>query len=367
MRGECNINSYPLLEINLLSIFHNARLIVEEALRYGITIDGVTKVTLGDSKIAKLLLKAGVRGISDSRIDSIRKMKEEGINTEYTLLRLPSFSEINDVLFWADISLNSELKTLEELNFYAERMKRKHKVIIMVEMGDLREGIWKREELEYVVEKVLKMKNIELFGIGTNFTCFGGVIPTVEKLEEFVEIVENIERKFSFSFHIISGGNSSSIPLLFEGKIPRKINHLRIGEAIMLGKDTAYRNPIKDGRTDTFKIYGEVIEVKEKPSVPWGVINENAFGHKPIFKNRGIRRRAILNMGRQDIDPNGLFPEIEGIEILSASSDHLIIDLGEHEEIKVGDVLGFCLSYSSLLQAFTSPFVKKVYKEEDKI
>ncbi|MGB9858099.1 MAG: alanine/ornithine racemase family PLP-dependent enzyme [Dictyoglomaceae bacterium] len=358
---------YPLLEINLSSIFHNARLIVKEALRYGINIDGVTKVTLGDSKIAKLLLKAGVRGISDSRIESIRKMKEEGINAEFTLLRLPSLSEIQEVLCWTEISLNSELKILEELNFYAERIKRKHKVIIMVEMGDLREGIWRKEELEYTIERVLKMNNIELFGIGTNFTCFGGVIPTEEKLKEFVEIVENLERKFSFSFPIISGGNSSSLPLLFEGKIPSRINHLRIGEAIMLGKDTAYRNPIRGGRTDTFKIYGEVIEVKEKPSVPWGVINESAFGYKPVFKNRGVRRRAILNLGRQDIDPNGLFPEIEGIEILSASSDHLILDLGEHEEIKVGDVLGFYLSYSSLLQAFTSPFVKKVYKEEDKI
>ncbi|MGC8870097.1 MAG: alanine racemase, partial [Brevinematia bacterium] len=121
---------YPLLEINLSSIFHNARLIVKEALRYGINIDGVTKVTLGDSKIAKLLLKAGVRGISDSRIESIRKMKEEGINAEFTLLRLPSLSEIQEVLCWTEISLNSELKILEELNFYAERIKRKHKVII---------------------------------------------------------------------------------------------------------------------------------------------------------------------------------------------------------------------------------------------
>lgn len=354
---------YPILEINLQAIYHNARIIIEKAKEQGIYIDGVTKVTLGDPKIAEVLIKAGVRGISDSRIESIKRMKK--LKTEFTLIRLPSLSQIEDTINYADISLNSELITLKELNDFAEKLKKKHKVIIMVEMGDLREGIWDKKELEYIVKEALSMKSIELLGIGTNFTCFGGVLPTYEKLIEFSEIVESIERKFSINFSLISGGNSSSIPLLFKKEIPKKINHLRIGEAIMLGKDTAYRNPIPEGRIDTFKIYGEIIELKEKPSVPWGIINEDAFGHKPIFKEKGIRRRALINIGRQDIDPKGLFPEYLDIEILGANSDYLVVDLGDHTEIKLGDVIGFFLNYSALLQAFTSPFVKKIYKEVD--
>lgn len=353
---------YPILEINLSAIYQNASIIIEKAKGKGIFIDGVTKVTLGDPKIAEVLIKAGVRGISDSRIENIKRMNK--LKTEFTFIRLPSFSEIKDIVNYVDVSLNSELNILKELENFAQKLRKKHKVIIMVEMGDLREGIWDKEELEKVIKEVLNMKNIELVGVGTNFTCFGGVIPTQEKLIEFSELTENLERKFSINFLLISGGNSSSIPLLFKGEIPKKINHLRIGEAIMLGRDTAYRDPIPGGRRDTFRILSEVVELKEKPSIPWGIINEDAFGHKPIFKNKGIRRRALLNIGRQDIDPKGLFPEFPDIEILGANSDYLVVDLGEHTEIRLGDIIGFYLNYSSLLQAFTSPFVKKIYKEE---
>ncbi len=355
----------PYLEINLPAIYHNAKLIVEKGKEQGILIDGVTKVSLGDPKIAKVLIEAGVFGISDSRIESIKRMKEDNLNTRFTLIRLPCLSQVEEEIKYADISLNSEFITLKALNEAGERLKKRHKVIIMVEMGDIREGIWKKEELYFIIREVLKMKNLDLFGIGTNFTCFGGVIPTEEKYINFAEIVRDLEKKFNISFPIVSGGNSSSISLLFEGKIPSEINHLRIGEGIMLGKETAYRKPISGARTDTFKFVGEILEIKEKPSIPWGIIGGDAFGHKPSFKARGIRKRALLNFGRQDIDPGGLIPETLGVEILGATSDYTLVDISENDSLKVGDSISFSLNYSALLQAFTSPFVKRIYKEVD--
>uniref|UniRef100_A0A7C3RVS6 Alanine/ornithine racemase family PLP-dependent enzyme n=1 Tax=Dictyoglomus thermophilum TaxID=14 RepID=A0A7C3RVS6_DICTH len=351
----------PLLEINLKAIYHNAKLIVEKGKEMGIYIDGVTKVSLGDPKIADILVKAGVRGLSDSRIESIKRMREE-VDIEYTLIRLPCFSQVEEEVKYADVSLNSEIMTLRALEEASERLGKKHKVIIMVEMGDIREGIWKKDELIMVVKEVLRMKNLELYGLGTNFTCFGGVVPTVETYWEFIDLVEKIEKTFSINLPLISAGNSSSIPLLFEGKIPKKINHLRIGEGIMLGKDTAFRNPIPGARLDTFRFIGEILEIKEKPSMPWGVINEDAFAHKPSFVDKGIRRRALMNFGRQDIDPQGIIPEIPGIEVLGATSDYTVVDIGDYD-LKVGDSLSFSLNYSALLQAFTSPYVKKIYKE----
>ncbi|PMQ02180.1 MAG: amino-acid racemase [Dictyoglomus sp. NZ13-RE01] len=353
---------FPCLEINLEAIYNNAKVIVEIAKNFGIKISAVTKVSLGDPKIAEILLKAGVCCLADSRVESIKKMKKNKIETEFLLIRSPSFSQIKDTLLWSDISLNSELIVLERLEEYARKIKKKHKVILMVEMGDLREGIWDKKELYETIKRVNNMSYIELVGIGTNFTCFGGIIPTESKIEEFNELVSQIEKDFAINLPIISGGNSSSIPLLFEGKLKGKINHLRIGEAIMLGRDTVYRKPIPNGRTDTFIIYAEIIELKEKPSLPWGLIGEDAFGHKPTFIDKGIRKRAILNIGRQDIDPKGLIPSIDGVEILGATSDHLILDITERDDLKVGDVIGFYPNYSSLLLAFTSPFVKKIYK-----
>jgi predicted amino acid racemase len=351
----------PLLEISLKAIYHNAKLIVEKGREMGVYIDGVTKVSLGDPKIADILVKAGVRGLSDSRIESIKRMKEE-VEAEYTLIRLPCLSQVEEIVKYADISLNSEIKTLRALNASSKKLGKRHKIIIMVEMGDIREGIWNRDELMEIIREILKMENLDLYGLGTNFTCFGGVIPTVETYWEFVDLVEKIEETFSINLPLISAGNSSSIPLLFEGKIPKKINHLRIGEGIMLGKDTAFRKHIPGARLDTFRFIGEILEIKEKPSVPWGIINEDAFGHKPSFVDKGIRRRALLNFGRQDIDPQGITPELPGIEVLGATSDYTVVDIGDYD-FKVGDNLSFSLNYSALLQAFTSPYVKKIYKD----
>jgi predicted amino acid racemase len=41
----------------------------------------------------------------------------------------------------ADISLNTELDTLKKLSYYAKASNKNHQVIVMVELGDLREGV----------------------------------------------------------------------------------------------------------------------------------------------------------------------------------------------------------------------------------
>lgn len=53
-----------------------------------------------------------------------------------------------------------------------------------------------KDELIMVVKEVLRMKNLELYGLGTNFTCFGGVVPTVETYWEFIDLVEKLKKTF---------------------------------------------------------------------------------------------------------------------------------------------------------------------------
>ena len=69
-------------------------------------------------------------------------------------------------------------------------------------------------------------------------------------------------------------------------------------------------------------------------------------------------RRAILAIGRQDIDAEGLIAPA-GVVIRGASSDHLVIE-GVDAPLTVGDELSFGLGYGALLRAATSPFVTKV-------
>lgn len=233
----------------------------------------------------------------------------------------------------------------------------------MVEMGDLREGIMPKD-LESIVRDVLKLNNIELLGVGTNLKCFAGVIPDEKNMKEFSEIAAKIQEKFGLNFQFISGGNSANYEWIMSTNEKGLINNLRIGTIMLLGVEGIKEQPIPNYYQDTFIFVAEIVELKKKPIYPKGTITTNAFGEPSIFQTKnkskeGFRNHALLNAGRQDIQEKGLFP-IDDIEILSASSDYIIVDLKDND-FRLGDNLRFNLNYEALLGAMTSPFISKVF------
>jgi predicted amino acid racemase len=290
-------------------------------------------------------------------------MKEAGVNARFVLIRNPSLSEIPLIIRYADISLNSELKTIEILSEEAVQQDKKHGVILMVEMGDLREGIIPKD-LEIIVERVLQLKNIDLLGIGTNLKCFAGVIPDENNMNEFSEIARKIQDKFGLNLQFISGGNSANYDWIMSTTKIGLINNLRVGTIILLGVGGVNEEPISNFYQDAFIFAAEIVEIKKKPLYPKGTITTNAFGEPSIFQlkdksKKGFRNHALLNAGRQDIQEKGLFP-IDDIELLSASSDYIIVDL-KKGDFKLGDELSFHVNYEALLGAMTSPFISKVF------
>lgn len=351
---------YPKIEINLSKLRHNAEIMLKICRDYGIEPSAVTKVVRADLEIAKVLVEAGYKELADSRIENIKKVKEYfGNEVQTLLLRIPMISQTEEVVKYCDTSLCSEITTAKELDAAAKKLGKNHKVILMVDLGDLREGILP-EEIEVVQKEVSAFENIDVIGIGVNLACYGGVMPTVENLSKLIELKEEWEVRGT-PLKIVSGGNSSSIKLLLKNKIPKEINHLRLGESIMLGRESIDREHIPNTYIDTFIIKGEIVELKEKPSIPTGEIGQDTFGNIPEFEDRGLHKRAIIAIGRQDVDLN-IEPVDKRIDILGASSDHLIIDVTKIPSLKVGDKVEFLPSYGSLLQAMTSPYVKKEYK-----
>ena len=353
-------NFLPRIEIDLSKIRRNAEAVVKLCRSSGISIAGVTKGVCGDFRIAQAMLQGGVSQLADSRISNIRHMKEAGLNTEFMLLRIPRPSRAREVVKFADISLNSEIETLRLLGKAAKIQDSEHRVILMVDLGDGREGV-PVKKLYRLVEETLKISGIRLAGIGTNLACFGGVVPTWNKMKELAAIAQRVEEEFSITLPIISGGNSANVFTLMREGHPEKINHLRIGEGILLGLETVNRRPIPGTFQDAFRIQAEVIEIQPKPSVPSGKVSQDAFGRIPKFEDKGVITHGLLALGRQDVVPNTLIPENDRIEIMGASSDHLVVDFTQDDSVKVGDVISFLPGYSSLLQAMTSPYVKKVY------
>lgn len=349
--------STPRLEISLSKIAHNAGTLKDRYGARGIEISAVTKVVCGNPAVAAVLVGCGIGMLADSRMANIRRMRDAGIDSGFMLLRSPSLSQAAEVVTYADVSLNSDLSVISELSAEAVKQHVIHEVILMVELGDLREGLMP-VEVPGVVEQVLELDGIALVGIGTNLACFGGIAPNDDNMARLSRIAGDLEERFGVVLNHVSGGNSANYAWFMSASDLGRITDLRLGESIYLGCETLYREPIEGLFTDAFTLVAEVIESLSKPSVPYGEACQNAAGHFPRFEDRGDIRRMILSIGSQDVVVSGLTPRA-GIDILGASSDHLILD-GKNGDYAAGDELEFDLDYAALLSVMTSPYVEKV-------
>jgi predicted amino acid racemase len=352
---------YPCIEVDLSKITHNTKEILSICNPKGIDITVVTKGFCAESPVVEAMIQGGIAQIGDSRIQNLIKLK--GINCKKTLLRLPMLSEVEDVVKYSNFSLNSEIETIKALSKAAKAQDKIHDIILMVDIGDLREGLLIKDVIP-AVKEIIDIENINLIGLGTNVTCYGGVIPERDNLGELISLKRKIKQTFNLEIPVISGGNSSSLYLVMDNNIPEGINNLRIGEAIILGRESSYGNPVPNCYNDAFILKAEIIEVKEKPTVPTGKIGYDAFWQIPHFDDKGIRKRAIAAIGRQDIKLDGMFPLDKKISVFGASSDHLILDVTECDKtVKVGDVVEFRMDYGCLLASSTSSYVTKYYKK----
>lgn len=349
----------PRLEIHPSRIRENAISVLELCASHGVDVACVTKVVSAHPAAVKAFLDAGAKMLADSRTENLRAIREMGYKGPLMLLRLPTPSRAQEVVELADISLVSGFSTMKALSDAAGAVGRKHKGILMVDVGDLREGVWP-DRVMALAKESLELKNFELVGLGCNLACFGGVMPSIENMQQLVQLRDQCRSETGLELPILSGGNSSGLPLLASGKMPKEINHFRIGEAIVLGRNVLDRSPWPGTRQDTFTAVAEIVEVEKKASVPIGNRGQDAFGGTEEFVERGYRTRAICNLGRQDVVVTGIEPAEKGVEVLGGSSDHLILDIESCERpLRVGDEVRFFPGYGALLALSTSPYVSK--------
>ena len=359
---------YPRLVIDLKKLEDNlnavGKITKEDG---GCSLMIVTKGLCADLEMAKMVAANDyVDFVADSRVKNIASYADivRGAGKKTVLLRIPMHSEIAEVAKYVDLCFNSELSTIRLLNEEAAKLGKKQDILLMIDLGDLREGIFfQNEDLIYeAVEEILAMENINLYGIGVNLTCYGAIIPKNDNLSQLVEIAGKLEEKFGIKLEMVSGGNSSSIYLVGKGELPAGINNLRLGESFLLGNDTAYETKLPGTVSDALTLQAEIIELKEKPSLPIGEVGVDAFGEKPYYEDRGIMKRAIIGIGKQDTDLGSMTPIDPQIEIMGGSSDHIILDVTHADrEYKVGDIVEFTLGYGGMLKTATSAYVERAY------
>lgn len=351
----------PRLDINLDAITRNTRTLVNRLAPLGITVTGVAKAALGSPQVASAMICGGAGGMGDSRLENLARYRDAALPVPMTLIRSPMLSQVDAVVREADCSLNTEPIILDALSAAAARRRTVHDVVIMVELGDLREGV-PTDQVTDLANTVTRRPGLRLAGLGTNLACRSGVVPDQLKMDQLSRLVEDVEARTGHVLGIVSGGNSANLEWALSTSDPGRINDLRLGESILLGTEPLHRRPIEGLITDAFILTAEVIEVCTKPAQPWGRTAQSAFGHSAAHARKGTGtgtgtvRQAIIALGRQDVDPEGLSCP-EGMAVLAASSDHLVLNIGE-QDLSVGDEVSFGLNYSALLRAATSPFVR---------
>jgi len=354
---------YPRLVYHAEALAENVQHVASRCSREGITLWGVTKGVCAQPEIAKIMVQNGCRALMDSRMRNIRALREQNLGVPLWLLRIPMPSEIPELVQYADGTVVSMAETVHLLHEACAERRHPFEVMLMVDIGDLREGIWP-DEVDSLADAFSASPRVRCIGVGANWGCYGGVLPTEENEKKLLSVGRLLEGRLGQPLTYFSGGNSSALSLLEKGEVPSRINHLRVGEAILLGTDVTNMRSFSWLRQDTMQFQAEVVELRRKPSVPLGERGADAFGNVPEFEDRGCRLRAIVAAGRQDIRLEGLTPEDSRMCILGASSDHMILDVEDADPLKVGDVISFRPNYGAMLQGATSAYVEKAVWEE---
>ena len=362
------MDRYPLLEFNLKKLYENTRIVTKLCQDKGIKVAGIIKGFGGIIEGAQEMAKGGCCQIGSSRIEQLKALKERGFDLPLLLVRIPMMCEIEDVVRYSDISLVSEKETLNLIDSEAKKQNKIYGVVLMYDLGDLREGVFSKEELIKLARYVeYDLNNLYLEGIGTNLSCYGSVAPSTENLSRLAEAASEIEEKLNRKLNIVSGGGTTTLPLLVRGGVPKKINHLRIGEGINNTQDLPlyWDTKIEGLDPDVFVLKAQIVELNEKPTHPIGQLMVNAFGDLPHYEDRGIRKRAIVALGNQDLgDSSKLVPKDKDMIVLGASSDHTILDIHDcKKQYKLGDIVEFNVLYQAMLMTTLSDYVhKKIIK-----
>lgn len=355
---------YPRILIDRKKIIKNATALRDLAASRGVEITPVIKALAGKADLISDIAALGFERLADSNLRHMQAYSK--LAMEKWLLRMPMLAEVDDVVAHSDGALVSEMETVRQLSRAAERANKTYRLILMAELGDLREGC-NEEELLSLAALVDILPNLQLMGIGANLSCYGNILPDTENMTQLVLLADHIEESLDRPLPLISGGNSSALRMLEEGTLPPAINDLRLGESMLLGMLPCYDLPLSWLEQGTFFIESQIIELKEKPSVPWGESgNCDSFGapaHE--WQDKGLRQRALLAVGKQDLYINGLTPQDAGIQLLGGSSNYLVLDVTDAEQsYQVGDTLRLNCDYAAMSTAMTSSDIEKIYLDE---
>ncbi len=353
------------LKIETQKILDNIKKLDKFLSEFGIQWSLITKMAMGNRQVLEKILSDGyiknLHSIGDARLSNLKTIKSIKPEIQTIYIKPPAIKYVKNIIECADISLNSSSRTIIELDKAAREAGKIHKVIIMIEMGELREGVLRDKILSFY-EKIFQLENIDVIGLGTNLGCMYGVEPTNDKLIQLSLYKLLLESKFKKNIPLVSGGSSITLPLVNK-KFPKEVNHFRIGETAFHGVDPADGSRFRNLSPDAFDFTAEIIELERKDNIPDGIIGEAGIGHTAEYDETEIRftHKAIVDFGSIDVETNDLKCRDNTVKFVGTTSDMTVFDLGNNRnKYKVGDVLHFKPNYMATARLMNSKYITKI-------
>ncbi len=330
---------------------------------------GIVKACFTCRPVIKAFADCEIMDIGFSRIEVGSHCEKDLSNHTRTLIAItiPEFADETVKYFTG--SYHSEIESIQSVSESSKKFGIDHHVTLIVDNGDLREGVLPDDAKAYVkqiLEMQTKNSHLKFAGLAANLGCCSGILPSNENLGTMNTITMDIEKDLGIDVPTLSLGGSIMLDWLSQKPLPEKISQLRVGETILLGNVPIINRHFEGLHSDVFTYRTTALEVKDKPSMPKGELGLDALGRKPTFYDKGIRKRAILNFGAVDTDPWALQPRGINAEIINSNSEYTIADITENNDnVKSGTVIDFSPGYSALIRAFLSPFVRKIVINEN--
>ncbi len=312
-----------------------------------------------------------VHSVGDSRLSSLEVIKSLRPDIVTMYIKPVPQNLVPSIVQLADISLISSMRTLELMNDAAARSGVVHRVIVMIELGELREGIV-RENIVDFYSRAFAMENIDVIGLGSNLGCMYGIEPTYDKMIQLSLYRQILEQMFDRKIPIISGGSSITLPLIGSKRLPPTMNHYRIGEAVFLGTSPLDNKRFRNLSTEVFEYQANILELEEKQTTPDGIISEAAVGHVAEAETQprsdDTHCRALMDFGLLDVDVDDVSPKDKNVRFAGTTSDLTVFELGDNKDEKgkpryhVGDTVRFKPSYMGVARLMTSKFIYKTVR-----
>lgn len=349
------------LNINLNKIIENYKTINKICTANEKELLIVTKCINSNYGIVEGLFEVGLKTIGDT---SIKNLKNAFKGLKKLLMRVPSNFKLNEFNEF-DYFYLSELEIMK--NLAKQHPGKIIKIFLPIEFGELREGVESDKVIE-LIEQAIKIENIEIYALTGNFGCLCGLLPDTEKYQILIDIKKRVKRELNYEIKKLSVGGTVVFEDLYENKIPKEINHIRMGEGIFLGYNTSLNMDVKNCNKRTFILSGEILEISQKSIKLRGNYGLNAFGDNLIDKSKDDicskkikkRKRAVLDFGMLFSGVEKLLPIDKGVKTVGNSYDFTVVDLEmSSKQWKIGDKIDFYTDYNILSYAMLACDIEK--------